>query len=136
MRRLLWLAPLVAVMAGCGGPSDTAKIKAVLLEYAHAFAKHDYQAICDQFFAPKLADGVEQNAGIPCESAIRPAILAAKDPTLAVLSVHLDGQRATARVRTGAANQPTSDDSIALVKVAGAWRIASLATAGPQPPGG
>jgi len=134
MRRLFGLTLLAVVLAGCGSVSDADKIKAVLLEYAHAFAKHDYQAICDQFFAPQLSDGVEQNAGIPCESAIRPAITAAKDPTLAVLGVHVDGNRATAQVRTGASNQPTSHDTIGLVKVGGSWRIASLATAGPQPP--
>jgi len=41
--------------------------------------------------------------------------------------LRLDGDRATAEVRTSAAGQEPSRDTVALEKLEGTWRIASLA---------
>ena len=125
----------LAGLAGCGGgksPADA--VRATLAGFAQATARHDYQALCDTYLAPALVDAVEQS-GLPCESAIRPEISATKQPTLTIKGVEVHGDKATAQVHTTAANQPPSDDTIALQRVNGVWRIASLATVGPQPTG-
>jgi hypothetical protein len=120
------------VLAGCGS-SPSEEVRSKLRGFADATADRDYQALCDDYFAPALVAQVEE-AGLPCEAAIRPEISSTKDPKLEIRSVEVRGDKALARVHTSAANQPPSDDTIQLVKAKGGWRIASLAETGPQPP--
>src|SRR3954463_6549407 len=120
-----------AALAGCGGGSAEDEVRSTLKGYAKAFAAHDYQAICDRYLSPKLVDGVEQR-GLPCEAAIRPAISEAVKPVLAVRSVKVSGDAATAQVHSTAANQPPSDDTISLSRVKGTWYIAGTVSTGPQ----
>jgi ketosteroid isomerase-like protein len=132
-RIALLSALALAVLAGCGSsPSD--QVRSTLRGFADATAKRDYQALCDDYFSPALVDQVEQ-AGLPCEAAIRPEISATRNPKLDIRSVDVNGDHALAKVHTSAANQPASDDTIQLLKVKGKWRIASLAQTGPQPSG-
>jgi DNA-binding transcriptional regulator LsrR (DeoR family) len=123
---------VAAGVAGCGG-SDADLVRSALAGYARAFAAHDYQAVCDTYLAPKFVDSVEQRSGLPCESAVRPAMDEARKPTLTVVSVSVHGDSATAQVHTTAENQPPADEALALVKVGGSWRIASPNPVGPQP---
>lgn len=134
MRRTRWLimGGTLAAVAGCGGPSPAEQVRATLAGFAHATAQRDYQALCDRYFAPRLVAQVE-DAGLPCEAAIRPEISSTVNPSLTIHGVQVDGDRATARVHTSADNQPPSDDTIALQRVRGEWRIVALAQAGPQP---
>jgi hypothetical protein len=124
----------LTLLAGCGkGGGSSDAVRSTLRGFASATAKRDYQALCDDYFAPALVDKVEQ-AGLPCEAAVRPELSATRRPTLTIRAVEVDGDKATAQIHTEAANQPPSDDTIALVRVTGRWRIASLATVEPQPP--
>jgi len=126
---------LVMLLAGCGGgggSSDEDAVRSTLTGYAKAFATRDYQAICDRYLAPKLIDGVEQR-GLPCEAAVRPAIKEAVKPVMAVRSVKVSGDTATAIVHSSAANQPPSDDTISLSRVHGTWYIAGTVKTGPEP---
>jgi hypothetical protein len=133
-RRALLLAGLVPALAACGSsPAD--QVRSTLRGFADATARRDYQALCDDYFAPALVDQVEE-VGLPCEAAVRPEISATEKPKLTVRSVRVTGDKALAQVHTSAANQPPSDDTIALVRVKGHWRIASLAETGPQPAAG
>jgi hypothetical protein len=132
MRRWGIAVMAVAAIAGCGGSKPEDAVRATLQGYAKAFAAHDYQAICDRYLAPKLVDGVEQR-GLPCEAAVRPAIAAAEKPVLAIRSIAVKDDAATAQVHTTAANQPPSDDTISLARLKGTWYIAGMVTAGPQP---
>lgn len=132
MRSWAIAATFVTVVAACGGRAPEDAVRATLQGYAKAFAAHDYQAICDRYLAPKLVDGVEQR-GLPCESAVRPAIAAAERPVLAIRSIAVKGDAATAQVHTTAANQPPSDDTISLSRLNGTWYIAGMVTIGPQP---
>jgi len=130
--RAILIAAALPVLAGCGSsPGD--QVRSRLSGFADATAKRDYQALCDDYFAPALVDQVEQ-AGLPCEAAIRPELSATQKPKLTIRSIEVKGDKALARVHTSAANQPPSDDTIQLVKVKDKWRIASLAETGPQPP--
>ncbi len=119
--------------AGCGKSSPSDEVRSTLSGFAKATAARDYQSLCDEYFAPALVDQVEQS-GLPCEAAIRPELSATQRPTLTVRSVEVHDAKALARVHTTAANQPPSDDTIALALVKGHWRIASLASPEPAPP--
>jgi ketosteroid isomerase-like protein len=122
-RRLLAPLAAAALLAGCGAsPSD--QVRSALKGYASAFARRDYQALCKTYFAPKFVAGIEET-GLPCESAVRPAVISATKPQLTVTSVRVKGDTATARVHSTAANQPPADETITLVHVNGSWRIAA-----------
>ena len=49
-----------------------------------------------------------------------------RDPQITVGAVRINGDRATAEVRTSAAGQEPSRDTVALEKLADGWRIAAL----------
>jgi hypothetical protein len=131
--RVLFVIAALPLVAGCGS-SPEEQVRSTLKGFADATAKRDYQALCDDYFAPALVDQVEQ-AGLPCEAALRPELSSTQKPKLTVRSVQVDGDKALAKIHTSAANQPPSDDTIQLVKVKDKWRISSLAETGPQPSG-
>jgi hypothetical protein len=49
-----------------------------------------------------------------------------ESPKLEVRQVTIKGDRASAKVHTTAANQPASDDTVALVRAGGNWKIGAL----------
>jgi hypothetical protein len=57
---------------------------------------------------------------------LRPKLEEVRSPQLQVLSVSVTGDKAAARARTTAIGEPTSVDTIRLVKEEGAWKVASL----------
>jgi ketosteroid isomerase-like protein len=120
------IAPLaaLALLAGCGKTSASDQVRSTLAGYASAFAHRDYQAICDRYFAPKLVAGIEEH-GLPCESAVRPAVSDASKPQLTVTSVRVKGDTAVARVHATAANQAPADQTITLVRSGGTWRLSA-----------
>jgi hypothetical protein len=116
-----------ACVAGCGGgPSDEQQVRDVLAEFARATARHDYAALCERVLAPRLVRTVRE-AGVPCEDALRRGFEGVRDPRISVGAVRVTGDRATAEVRTSAAGQEPSRDTVALVRVEDGWRIAELA---------
>jgi hypothetical protein len=126
--RPLLLVVAACALAGCGdsGPSDEQQIRATLAEFQRATAAHDYRALCDQVLAPKLVETVKQ-IGLPCEIALRKGFKGVRDPHLSVGAVAVDDDKATAEVRSSAAGEEPSQDTIGLVRVRDGWRIASLA---------
>ena len=129
--RGLPLLLILCVLAGCGdsGPSDEQRIRATLSSFERAAAGHDYAALCDGILAPKLIDAVEQ-IGLPCETALQKGFEDLRDPRLSVGAVTVDGDHATAQVRSSAAGQSPSEDTVDLVRVGEGWRIASLGGTG------
>jgi ketosteroid isomerase-like protein len=127
--------PLVTVLcafvaavsaAGCGA-SDERDVRATLDLFAEATAKKDFQTICDDVFASGLVAKVR--AQVPCELALgRSSLADAISPRMEVRRVQVDGDRASATVRTSAENQPASDDTVELVREQEGWRITSLAS--------
>ena len=123
-------------LAGCGdsGPSDEARIRGALEEFQRATAAKDYAALCDRVLAPKLIATVEQ-VGLSCETALEEGFKSVRDPRISVGSVTVDGDSATAQVRSSAAGQEPSEDTVQLVRVDDSWRIASLGEGqGPRAP--
>ena len=69
-----------AVLGGCGGgPSDEQQVRDVLRAFATATEKRDYQRLCDDVFAPKLLNGLEQ-IGLPCELAMKQPLGSVRNP--------------------------------------------------------
>ena len=130
MRRALAAAALAgaAAMAGCGsGPSDQEQVRTTMDEFGRAISAKDYQALCDEVFAPKLVEKLTQ-VGLPCEIAMQRAFEDIQNPRLTIgkISVAKDEKRATAEVRTSASGQTPSQDDIELVPVEDGWRVSSL----------
>ena len=129
-RALLVVAlTLTTALAACGRESKEDDVRTALDRFATATAAKDFQTICDDIFSPKLVDQFSQT--IPCELALgRSSLNDAEKPTLRIVKISVDGDKATARVRTAAANQPASEDDVSLVREQDQWRIISLSSEG------
>jgi hypothetical protein len=115
-----------AALAGCGGgPTDEEQVRSTVDAFSRATAAKDYDKMCKQLLAPKLLEQVRQ-AGLPCEVALSKGLAAVKDPKLSIGAIKVDGDKATADVRTSAAGEPPSRDTLDLTKINGQWKIASL----------
>jgi hypothetical protein len=68
-----------------------------------------------------------QRAGVTCRDALQTGLQDVRDPHVTVGKVSIDGDAATAEVRTTASGQAPSTDRLRLVRERGHWRIASLA---------
>jgi hypothetical protein len=125
--RPLLLVLAVASLVSCGdsGPSDEQRIRTTLSEFQRATAARDYRALCDRILAPKLIETVKQ-IGLPCEIALQKGFEDVEEPRLSVGTIEVDDDTATAQVRSSAAGESPSNDTVELVKVGDGWRIASL----------
>jgi hypothetical protein len=125
-RPLVALAAAAAALGACGGgPSDEEQVRTTVQAFSEASAAKDYQRLCDDLLAPKLVEKIKQ-AGLPCEVALEQGLGDVKDPKLTLGTVTVKGESATADIRTSAAGQQPSRDTLELTKVGDKWRIASL----------
>ena len=67
-----------------------------------------------------------EQIGLPCEDALEKGFEGVRDPQLSVGAISVNGAGATAQVRSSAAGQAPSEDTVELVRVDDGWRIASL----------
>ena len=128
MRRALAVAALAAaLLAGCGdsGPTAEEQVRQTLAEFGRATAAKDYQALCDRVFAPKLVRKLTQ-IGLPCEVAMQQSFEKVENPRLTIGNVRVDGDNATAEIRSSASGEQPSKDTLKLVKINGTWKISSL----------
>jgi hypothetical protein len=118
---------MAAALAGCGssGPTDDELVAGAVSAFGRATAAKDYRTLCDRLLAPSLVDKVEQ-VGLPCEQAMQKALGRVRDPRLTIGEITVHGDRATAQIRTSAAGQQPSRDTLELERVKETWRIASL----------
>ena len=117
---------VAAGLSGCGGgPSDAQQVQAAVEAFGRASAAKDYQGLCDRLLAPDLVQEVEQ-AGLPCEVALRQGLGDVQAPTLTIGAIKVDDDKATAEVNSAAQGQPPSHDTLQLQRVGDSWRIASL----------
>jgi ketosteroid isomerase-like protein len=124
--RLFFVALALGLAACGGGPSDEDQVRTTVREFAAATAAKDYQRLCDDLLAPSLIEKVKQ-AGLPCEVALEQGLGDVRSPQLTLGAIAVKGDTATADVRTTAAGQPPSRDTLKLQRVRGKWKIASLA---------
>jgi len=126
LRIVVWGLLAVIVVFGAlqlrGGRDDDALVRQALERYEKASAGKDYQTLCDDLLASSY---VKQTAssGLPCEVALRTALEDVRNPTLDVVSVEVNGDRAAASVRGSAAGQVPGQAVYTLVREDDAWRI-------------
>jgi hypothetical protein len=120
-------AALALAAAGCGKdePSDEEQVREAVAAFGRATAAKDYQQLCDRLLARSLVEEVEQ-IGLPCEVALQQGLGEVEDPKLTIGRVTVQDDKARAEVRTAAANQPPSRDTLQLVRAEDGWRISSL----------
>jgi hypothetical protein len=125
--RRLTAALALLLLAGCGeqAPTPEEQVRAAVTEFGRATAEKDYGALCDRILATSLVREVE-SIGLPCEAALRQGLGGVREPRLTIGAGRVDGARATAQVRTAAAGQEPSADTLELVDENGSWKIASL----------
>jgi predicted small lipoprotein YifL len=131
LRGVRYLAPALAllVLAGCGdqGPTPEQQVRSTVTEFGRATAAKDYQTLCDRLLAPSLVEEVE-SIGLPCEVALRQGLGAVKEPRLTIGRVQVQEDKASAEIRTSAAGEEPSRDTLELVNLDGTWKISSLGT--------
>jgi putative lumazine-binding protein len=127
VRRLFVALLAGAALVGCGssGPTDEQQVRETVDAFSKATAAKDYDKLCKQLLAPKLLEQVEQ-AGLPCEVALSKGLGDVEDPKVTIGQITVNGNSATADIRTSAAGEQPSRDTLKLTKVGGRWRIASL----------
>ena len=129
LRPVRYLAPAVALLllAGCGeqGPTPEEQVRATVAEFGRATAAKDYAELCNRLLAPSLVEEVE-SIGLPCERAMRQGLRDVRDPRLTIGEIDVRDDRATAQIRSSAAGEEPSQDTLELVNVDGAWKISSL----------
>jgi Putative lumazine-binding len=115
------------LVAGCGeqGPTPEEQVRAKVAEFGRATAAKDYDALCDRILAPSLIEDAEE-IGLPCEVALRQAFEDLRDPRVSIGRVDVQGERASAQIRTSATGQEPSEDTLRLVNENGTWKISSL----------
>jgi hypothetical protein len=131
LRLVRYLAPALAllILAGCGeqGPTPEEQVRATVTEFGRATAAKDYAALCDRLLSPSLIEEVE-SIGLPCEAALRQGLGGVEDPRLTIGRVDVQDDRASAEVRTSAAGEEPSQDTLRLENLDGVWKISSLGT--------
>ena len=129
LRRVRFLAPalVLLVLVGCGdaGPTPEELVRTTVSDFGKATAAKDYKTMCDRLLAPKLIEDVTQ-AGLSCERALKQGLDRVRDPRLTIGAVKIDGDSATAEIRTSAAGEEPSKDTLELVNNNGTWKISSL----------
>lgn len=129
LRRVRFLAPalVLLVLVGCGdaGPTPEELVRTTVSDFGKATAAKDYKTMCDRLLAPKLIEDVTQ-AGLSCERALKQGLDRVRDPRLTIGAVKIDGDSATAEIRTSAAGEEPSKDTLKLVNINGTWKISSL----------
>jgi hypothetical protein len=130
VRLLTLLAVGALALAACCGAdherSDADRVRDTLGAFGDASARRDYRRVCSELLAKPVIESVRR-AGLTCENAMKTALEGVDAPKVEVRKVTVNGNRASATVHTTASNQPASDDTVALVKEGGDWKIGALA---------
>jgi Flp pilus assembly protein TadB len=119
---LLAIVVVVGVVVLGGRRDDEKLVREALAGYGDASGAKDYQTLCDDLLAKSYVRRTA-SSGLPCEVALRTALEDVRNPTLTVLSVNVDGDRATARVRGSAAGQVPGEADYTLVREDDKWKI-------------
>jgi hypothetical protein len=129
---VLVLVPALALSA-CGTTGkDSAKnfqgeqraVAQAIEDLQTAGRKGDQDKICEQLLAPALVQKITAANG-PCPNALKDRIADADVFELQVQKVTIDGDRATAVVKTDGGD-PDQTYSLGLQKVGGSWKLSSL----------
>jgi len=115
------LAALALVLAGCGASAEE-EVRTTVQSLGVATYHRDARTFC-ALLSRDLVARVER-AG-PCPEVVALGLARVERPTLRVEDVEVDGDRATARVRTGERGRAPATRTVRLVREGDAWRIAA-----------
>jgi hypothetical protein len=122
---------VVLVIALKPEPDREDEVRETLERFAAATRDKDYQTLCDDLYAEDLVER-SRAAGLPCEVALRTGLQDRQNPQLRVLSVEVEGDRASARVRSTAVGEMPSTDTVGLEREGDEWKVSSLSDAGAE----
>jgi len=129
---LIFAVLVVAVIALKPAPNSAQEVRSTLDRYAAATREKDYQTLCDDLYASALVERI-RSAGLPCEVALKTGLEDRQNPQLTVQAVEVSGDQAAARVRSTAAGEVASVDTVRLGKEGDGWRVSSLSEPGASP---
>lgn len=120
------------LLGGCSGGGDQAdpkpakgapkQVAQVIARLERATAARDFATVCEL-----LSSAARKRAGGErCEASLRSPGRGVRGPSIRVLSIRIEADRATARVRTEADGQAPVDETIKLVRENGKYLIAAL----------
>jgi len=133
VKRALCLLAGAVALAGCdsgeadgdpeavkGAPKDVA---AAVLALDAATKAGRYDEVCDELFTRAART---RAGGKDCAALLKSATEDVRRPRVRLLSIRIKGDTAEARVRTRSAGERAVDETIALRRERGRYRIASL----------
>jgi hypothetical protein len=100
-----------------------AQIAQTVDRFERAVARRDYEAICDQLFT---AQARKRAGGAECSRQLRSATEDVKKPSIEILAIDVQGDRATVKVRTRAQGQARVSDELRLRRESGGWLVEAL----------
>ena len=122
-----------AVAIGCGGDDDDvnnnaddydgtdAEVAGLVDDFANAARDGDGTEVCDEIFAPELAENVEQQASQSCASEVE-SNLEEGEYELEIDSLEVEGDTAT----VGVTDQADRSSVLHIRRVDADWRIVSV----------
>lgn len=130
------MAALVALSAGCAPQASTQdssgkfkgaqrQVATAVEDLSSAASKNDPGKICRDLLARSLADRLAAG-GKGCNAAVESAIKNADSFDLAVSSVQITGDKATARVTSKIGTKKSRAATVQLVQERGGWRVAGF----------
>ena len=105
-----------------GAPKEVAD---VITRLERATQRRDFGVLCDQLFTPSAR---ARAGGKDCVALLRETAKDVRRARIRLLDVRVEGNRATARVRTMSEGQTAVEETINLVRRRGRYRISALAS--------
>jgi hypothetical protein len=125
------LCTLVIALAGCGGGDDddddagtlAREASAVIEQLERSIAAREFERICSELLSAEVR---RQAGGGECPAMLARTSAGVKRPRIEVNEIRIEGATAAVDVVTVAQGQARVEDTIRLVREAGAYRISSL----------
>jgi hypothetical protein len=125
------LSTLVIALAGCDGGDDdeddagalAREASAVVEQLERSIAAGEFERICSELLSAEVR---RQAGGGECPAMLARTSAGVKRPRIEVKEIRIEGATAAVEVVTVAEGQERVEDTIRLVREAGAYRISSL----------
>jgi predicted lipid-binding transport protein (Tim44 family) len=136
-RLALLLVSATVGLTACGASNkDSAKdfqgeqrrVAQAVEDLQKAASKRDRAKICNELLAPALVDQISKASKNSCDEALKDPLADADSFELEVQRVTIDGDKATAVVKSDAKGDHDRVDTLQLQKFGNAWKIATLGT--------
>ena len=132
-RATLGACGALLALSGCslGGDHEARPVRgapkavaATIQALDQATRRRDFRTICDELFT---AEARRRAGGKDCQRLLRSAAQDVRAPRIRIAGIRIEGDRATVRVRSSAANQRPLVDEVELVRRGERYLISALA---------